>query len=93
MTALRIGPPASGTTEVEVDGRVHVYSPTTQQLVALNETASDVWRLCDGEHTTDDIVDRLSRSYQVDPDVVRQDVHGVLAQFVTLALLPAPDTA
>ena len=90
MTPPCIGPSAAGTTEVELDGRIHVYSPATQQLVALNDTASDVWRLCDGEHTAEDIVDLLSRSYDVDPDTIRADVGAALDEFVGLALLPAP---
>ena len=90
MTASRIGPSSPDTTELELDGRIHVYSPVTQQLVALNETASDVWRLCDGEHTADELVDLLSRSYQVAAEIIRADVVAALAQFVELGLLPAP---
>lgn len=90
MTASRIGPSSPDTTELELDGRIHVYSPVTQQLVALNETASDVWRLCDGEHSGEEVVQLLSRSYDVDADLVRADVLAALERFVELGLLPAP---
>jgi tRNA A58 N-methylase Trm61 len=90
VTAPRLGPSRPGTTEIELDGRIHVYSPVTQQLVALNETASDVWRLCDGEHTAQEVVELLSRSYQVAAGDIRADVMAALDRFVVLGLLPAP---
>ena len=78
-------------TEVEVDGRISVYSPSTQQLVALDETASDVWRLCDGDHDLPTIIRLLASSYRVQPGHVADDVTRTIGEFVTLGLLPAPE--
>ena len=93
MTAPRVGPPQHGVTEVEVDGRISVFSPLAQQLVALNETASDVWRLCDGDHDLQSIIHLLASSYGVQPSVIAGDVTSTVDELVALGLLAAPDAA
>ena len=93
MTERTVGPPQHAVTELEVDGRISVYSPSAQQLVALNETASDVWRLCDGDHDLQSIINLLATSYAVQPSVIAGDVKGTVDQLVALGLLVAPDAA
>lgn len=93
MAEQTVGPPQRAVTEVEVDGRISVYSPSRQELVALNETASDVWRLCDGHHDLPSIVSLLAASYRVQPGVIAGDVESTVGEFVALGLLPAPDAA
>lgn len=93
MRELRVGPPQRVVTEVEVDGRISVYSPSTQQLVSLNETASDVWRLCDGDHDLQSIIHLLASSYGVQPGVIAGHVESTVDELVAPGLLRAPDAA
>ena len=83
-----VGPPAVGARAVEIDGRISVYSPSTQDLVSLNDTASDVWRLCDGEHPLDQIVELLARNYGTTADIIGDQVAGAVDDLVSLGLLP-----
>lgn len=76
-----------------MDGRISVYSPSTQQLVTLNETASDVWRLCDGECDLPTIVGLLASSYEVEPDVIAGDVASTVDELKALGLLASSDAA
>lgn len=55
----------------------------------LNGTASDVWRLADGDHTADELVSILARAYDVEECVVAQDVRDTVALFVAAKLLAA----
>lgn len=80
-SAPRIGPAAPGVSEVELDGQICVYSPEGAQVLALNGTASDVWRLSDGGHTLDEIVQLLSTAYDVDAAAITDDVSHVIERF------------
>lgn len=93
MTEQNVGPPEPAVTEVEVDGRISVYSPSTQNLVSLNATASDVWRLCDGDHDMPTIIRLLALSYRVQPDLIADDVRRTVDDLVAAGLLAAPDAA
>ena len=77
-----------GALAVEIDGRISVYSPSTQELVSLNETASDVWRLCDGQHPLGQIVELLARSYSVSVEAIADQVARTVDELVSLGLLP-----
>lgn len=90
MDAARVGPPVPGVTEVEVEGRACLLSPSTREVVLLNQTASDVWYLCDGDLTLDEVVDRLAQAYDTEPSVIRDDVTDAVRRFVDAGLLPAP---
>ena len=48
-----IGPPPIHIVETEVDGDISLYDTQEERVIVLNPTASDVWRLADGDMTTD----------------------------------------
>ena len=69
-------------TVVDVDGCVSVYSPHSQQVLSLNETASEIWRLIGHEHCgTDQVVSLLATRYAVQPEAIRADVERVVSLF------------
>jgi hypothetical protein len=81
MSESRVGPAAPGVTEIEVDGRISVYSPVTTDVLMLNESASDVWRLADGTLTLDGLVEALARSYGLEPGAIFDEVSATVARF------------
>jgi coenzyme PQQ biosynthesis protein PqqD len=47
--------------------------------LALSDTAAAILKLCDGSHTTEQIVEALTREHpNSDPDTVRADVESFL---------------
>jgi hypothetical protein len=50
-------------------------------LCQLNETASAVWELCDGETTPDEMIEAICGLCAVEPDVADRDVKLILAEF------------
>lgn len=86
-TEGKVGPPASKILETEVDGEISLYNPANEQVTILNGTASDVWLLCDGEHTQDEIVTLLASSYQVDEDEIQDEVVDAIEEFRNAGLL------
>jgi hypothetical protein len=73
-----VGPPVVGLTVVEVDGCFHIFNPATKRAVALNETASHIWRLSTGEHAVDDIVAALAEQYGLDQSVIEPQVRSTV---------------
>ena len=61
-----IGPPPPHVIETEVRGDISLYDAQHERVLVLNGTASDVWRLCDGDQTFDQIVALLARAYGVE---------------------------
>lgn len=83
-----VGPARPHVTETEIDGCVNVYSPVTQHVLVLNETASDVWRLADGEHTPFEVVTLLASAYGIESAGVEKDVLRTIDSFVDHGLIP-----
>jgi hypothetical protein len=75
---------------LELDGDISVFDAATRQALLLNSTASDVWRLLDGEHTLDDIVHLLAAAYGQPADAIRADVQRTVATLAGAGLLAGP---
>lgn len=84
----RIGPPPAQILETEVDGEISLYDPQTEAVLVLNNTASDVWRLSDGEHTLEDIVRLLAVAYRVRPEEIHKDVERTVRNIIEEGFLP-----
>lgn len=84
----RIGPPTDDVVETEIDECVALFHPVTGEAVVLNTTASDIWRLSDGELTLEELTAVLARSYGVDPGSIRDDVVRAVDDLQTRGLLP-----
>jgi Coenzyme PQQ synthesis protein D (PqqD) len=82
----RPGPVATDATVVEIDGRVALFIPATQELAFLNTTASDVLRLCDSHRTLDDIVSRIASDSGIPPKAVSDSVTQAIESFVAKSL-------
>ena len=87
-----VGPRHHDIVETEIDDDISLFDPRSQEVYVLNGTASDVWRLCDGDHTADEIVALLAAAYATDADAIRDEVAGAIAEFRQRDLLqPGPN--
>ena len=84
----RIGPPLSHILETEVGGEISLYDPHSESVLVLNQTASDVWRLSDGESTLEEIVQLLAAAYGKGPDEIRHDVEQTVQNITDEGFLP-----
>jgi len=85
---FRVGPPASQVIETDVGGDLGLYDAHQERVLILNRTASDVWLLCDGHHTPEEIVGILAGVYDASPDDIRGDVERTLERFRAEGFLP-----
>jgi hypothetical protein len=74
----------------EIDGNFTIYDKRRDRVVVLNDTASSIWRLCDGR-AGQAIVDELARRYAADREEIQRDVEAVLEQLSGSGLLARGD--
>jgi Coenzyme PQQ synthesis protein D (PqqD) len=77
----------------EMDGESLIYQHPTKQGIYLNETATVIWRLCDGARSVDAIVAALAEIY---PDVasdIASDVHDTIDRLIELGAVKFVDPA
>jgi hypothetical protein len=86
--ASRIGPPPPHILETEVGGEISLYDPRSDAVLVLNQTASDVWRLSDGEHTLEEMVALLAVAYGLNSDDIQIDVELAVQNIIGEGFLP-----
>jgi hypothetical protein len=85
-----VGPPVRWSTEVEVDGRAYVFVPDSNTFLALNESATRVWRHCDGTMSRDDLVSELLLVHGGTHSEVSAVVETALRLLASAGLLSSP---
>lgn len=73
-----LGPPLRSVRALELDGNISLYDSSTDQALVLNVTASDVWRLLDGQHDFAGILDTLAAKYGAAAVLIRDDVAAAI---------------
>ena len=62
--------------------RAVVYFCSAVLIVYLNETASLIWHLCDGQRTTDEVAELLRDSFPEPGGTIADDIEATLRLFV-----------
>ena len=83
--------PASDVVVEDLDDDVCLYRPDIDEVLVLNQSAGDVWRLADGEHSVDDIVERLAVAYRLPAHALYSDVERVLVDLAERGYLVDTD--
>ncbi len=50
------------------------WSHNITRIDAINEVAYDLYKLCDGTNTVDQIIDKLLQEYDIDEEVLKKDI-------------------
>jgi len=73
----------------EIDGNFTIYDKENDSVMVLNDSASAIWRLCDGR-TGSAIAAELASGFAAGPDEIERDVASVLEQLTESGLLVSP---
>lgn len=76
----------------ELDGEAVVYDRSGKQATYLNETATVIWKLCDGARSLREIGDALALEYP-EATEVRAEVEETVDRLVKARLLVLVDAA
>ena len=64
-----------------------MYNAPQGEVHRINATALEVLKLCNGEHTIDEITEKLAEIYDVDPKTLKEDVIEIIEKFAELKIV------
>jgi hypothetical protein len=76
---------------VQVDGQWLVHSRSTNEPLALNETARTIFERCDGKSSVAQLSQQLAEEFECSFDVIVSDVRFALAQMEKFGLVSLSD--
>ena len=79
--------PAPSVVVEDLDDDVCLYRADIDEVLVLNQSAGDVWRLADGQRTVSAIADELARVYDANEAAVQADVRTMVADLVARGYL------
>lgn len=79
----------SGYETADLDGEFMIYHSSEGRAVYLNETASLVWKLCDGQRSLAAIEGLLGEAYPDAPDL-SEDIDAAVRELVEQGVLEIP---
>jgi hypothetical protein len=71
----------------KMDDEMLLLNPAKTKILYCNDTASLIWQLCDGTHSTPEIAAILIDAYPEAADVIAADVEATLKQFLEQAAI------
>ena len=66
-----------------LDGELLLYHLNDTRILYCNQTASLIWRLCNGDHTITQITTLLSEAYPESKETLPDEVAATLREFLT----------
>jgi coenzyme PQQ biosynthesis protein PqqD len=94
MTPTSVPKQAFGFFVEEMEGENLLYRLGTHKAIHLNETATLIWKLCDGSRTVQDIVDLLRKEFPDSEADIAVDVREAVELLANEgALLEVSNTA
>lgn len=70
-----------------VEGEMVVMDKESEQIHQLNQTASFIWQLCDGDHDRKQIAEELAAAFEIDSVTAEADVADTLNKLEEIGLL------
>lgn len=73
--------------EHDLKDELIIYSEEQEMGFSFNKSSKAIWELCDGEHTLNDIAEKIGQSFGCSGNFFLEDIHTAVAQFRELGLL------
>ncbi len=70
-----------------------VYDAEGQKIHVLNATMREIYLLCDGHHSVDDLARSLESEFEVDAATAKKDTIEVLEQLIDLEIVSLSGSA
>ncbi|WP_044664210.1 PqqD family protein [Syntrophaceticus schinkii] len=75
----------SGVMERQEDDKLVLYRG--HQLIVLGSYSSEIWHLCDGNHTVDEMIKMVVDKYSVPQEKAEQEISGFLSNLAEKKLV------
>jgi len=70
-----------------------LFDHRSARFMSLNPVAWEIWKLCDGSHSTGDIADAITQIFEVSGDQASEDVLEVLGDMESRGLIQGNDSS
>jgi len=87
MTTVRIPKPTGSFEGTDLGDEYLFYDRENDRVHVLNTTAREIFLLCDGERSEDQIAGALAETYDLDPDTAGADTRQTLKRLYELGVL------
>jgi hypothetical protein len=71
----------------EMESECILYDPDAKVVHIVNVTARDVWKLCDGKHSLEEIAMKLYEEYDIEMSVLEKDTQKIISDLEKIGLL------
>ena len=71
----------------ELDDEICAFIPSSAEYITLNETASSIYKMIENPLNTDEIIQNLSRSYNLDEQIAFDEVKNFLEYGISIGLI------
>lgn len=79
--------PSTGVVETELGEEISLYHATNEEVTMLNVTASDLWRLLDGETSLQEVIRLLAAAYGKGEDEIAAEVTAAVDRLAGAGLI------
>jgi hypothetical protein len=79
--------PRAGVRFEELEGEAVVYDRSGKRATYLNDTATVIWKLCNGTSTITDIIEMLAKEYPENVASIASDVDETINRLVAERLI------
>jgi hypothetical protein len=69
------------------DRTIMLFQRDTGLAIPVNQAGAAIWAMCDGEHTINQMVDKLAEIYDEDRGRIEEDARAFLCEMVQLGLV------
>jgi Coenzyme PQQ synthesis protein D (PqqD) len=69
------------------DQTVLLFQKDTSLAVPVNQVGAAIWEMCDGAHSLDQIVDKLTETYDQERSRIEQDARAFLGELIRLGFV------
>ena len=84
MTAELVPQPRGRYLIEDIDNESLIYRMPAKSAIYLNETATVIWKLCDGTRSAREIVAVLAEAFPQDAETVGADVQATIDELVRI---------
>ena len=71
----------------ELDDEICAFIPSTAEYITLNETASTIYKMIENPLNTDEIIQNLSKSYNLEKTIAVDEVKNFLEYGTSIGLI------
>ncbi len=84
---LNLSPKIINSIWTEISGNILIFSHNSRKLYNLNSMGKIIWKLCDGTHTINEIINQIASEYNKETKIIEEDIIDFIVKLKTFNLI------